>query len=242
MFEALKGEHGINKAASAAKNSTVNFNRKGELGSAMGAMFLFFNPAVQGTAAMMSALVQGDHKWQARSLVAGLVGVTYALAALQFGDDEDDEFKKLPGFVKDRSIVIRLPAGRYITVPLPYGYAFAVTAGNALYRATHGGDVDTISMGLASSILENFSPVGNPLAGADRWRNVDPKGLLELLPGVPFGELTKDAVRVIGNRSGLGHQIAPESHFDEGKPDHLRLYRATKASVFLISYEVQPRG
>lgn len=42
----------------------------------------------------------------------------------------------------------------------------------------------------------------------------------------------KDAVRVVSNRSGLAHQIAPDSAFDEGKPDHMRLYRATKGTAY----------
>jgi len=231
VFEALRKEHGINKAASAAKNSTVNFNRRGELGAAMGAMFLFFNPAVQGTAALATALTQGAHKTQAQAIVAGLVALTYALAALQYGDDEDDEFKRIPGHVKDRSLIIRQGGGSYITIPLPYGYGYAATAGTALYDVLHGGDIDTVSMNLTSGILENFSPVGNPLAGANQWGDIEAKGLLEFVPGVPFGEMTRNAVRVLANRNGLGHPIAPESVFDAGKPDALKVNRATKGTV-----------
>ena len=38
------------EAAQAAKSVTVDFDRKGSMTGAMGAIYLFFNPAVQGTA------------------------------------------------------------------------------------------------------------------------------------------------------------------------------------------------
>ena len=43
-------------AASLAKNLTVNFNRKGELGPAMNALYMFANAGVQGSARILGAL------------------------------------------------------------------------------------------------------------------------------------------------------------------------------------------
>jgi FimV-like protein len=58
VFESVRTAPGYSEddAASAAKNSTVNFNRRGEWGPVMGALYLFFNPGIQGTAAIMDTL------------------------------------------------------------------------------------------------------------------------------------------------------------------------------------------
>jgi hypothetical protein len=60
------------EAASAAKNTTVNFNRKGEYGANANAAWLFFNASLQGTAAVAHANFKGKHKWQARGATAAM--------------------------------------------------------------------------------------------------------------------------------------------------------------------------
>ena len=44
------------KAASIAKNLTVNFNRKGEMGTSLNALYMFYNASVQGSTRMVQAL------------------------------------------------------------------------------------------------------------------------------------------------------------------------------------------
>lgn len=44
------------QAASLAKNMTVNFNRRGEMGTTLNALYMFANASVQGTANMLRAL------------------------------------------------------------------------------------------------------------------------------------------------------------------------------------------
>ena len=50
-------ESGVSKlkAANAAKNLTVNFNRKGDAGQIFNAMYLFFNVSVQGSTRVFQA-------------------------------------------------------------------------------------------------------------------------------------------------------------------------------------------
>ena len=45
------------QAAALAKELTVNFNRKGQVAAQAGAMYAFFNAAVQGTARIAQTLV-----------------------------------------------------------------------------------------------------------------------------------------------------------------------------------------
>ena len=44
------------QAASLAKNITVNFNRKGQMATQVGALYAFFNASVQGTARIAETL------------------------------------------------------------------------------------------------------------------------------------------------------------------------------------------
>lgn len=233
VFEAVRDTKGysVNDAASASKNSTVNFNRRGEMGSMLGSMYLFFNPSVQGTAAIMDSLANGKHKWQARALTAALAGTVYALAKMQFGggDDDDDAWRKIPDSVKNRNLVFRAPwlEKGYFTLPIPYGYGFMATLGNAAYDLQRGREKSKVAVSLASSLFENFSPVGNPVGD-----KLEARGLGELVPGAVGGELMRDAVRVMTNRSGLGGDIVPDSPFDRENPDHRRMYRGTKGRLY----------
>ncbi|GAG41483.1 unnamed protein product, partial [marine sediment metagenome] len=59
------------KAASASKNVTVNFNKKGELGAYFNALYLFANAQVQGTARMLKTLKTPTGKKIAGSILVG---------------------------------------------------------------------------------------------------------------------------------------------------------------------------
>ena len=50
-----------NEAAHIAKNVTINFNRKGEIGAELNSLYLFFNANLQGTSALAHALFKGKH-------------------------------------------------------------------------------------------------------------------------------------------------------------------------------------
>ena len=100
----------VAQASSIAKNTT-NFNRKGTWTPALSAFFLFFNPAVQGTARVAQALKSPK---VLATLGAGMTGV--AMLALQnasMGDDDDGTawWDKIPQEVKDRNLIIILPPG-----------------------------------------------------------------------------------------------------------------------------------
>ena len=98
---------GISKAqaASFAKNLTVNFNRKGELGQTLNSLYLFFNAAVQGNAQWMATMspfaVDSQGKWGfqrkinlAQKVAGGLVISAAMMANLNRmigGEDDDGE-------------------------------------------------------------------------------------------------------------------------------------------------------
>jgi len=158
------------KAASLAKNLTVNFNRKGEVGAVMNSLYMFSNASIQGSAVLLRAMK--SKKVQAFS--AGIVAAAYVLATInRMASDDDDDgvswYDKVPNHVRERNIVIMKsvfggsddPAD-YWTIPLPYGFNIfyvlgdtAEAAKNSSYRGY--GELGTH---VAMSILGSFSPLG----------------------------------------------------------------------------------
>lgn len=216
MVEAGKGRAA---AAAAAKNSTVNFNRKGEIGAQLSALYLFANPAIQGTASMGHALFKGKHKGQAWALMGALAGLAYLLA-LGYGDD--DEWDEVPQYEKDRNMLIRV-GDKVAKVAVPYGHGLAFALGNAIYDLQRGKDTTEAAYHMASSILENVAPL-NPLGDEPDLKFA----VVELAPFEPF----RIFARIGNNTSGFQRQIIPESQFDENRPDFLKAYRNTHGSVY----------
>lgn len=216
MVEAGRGRAA---AAAAAKNSTVNFNRKGEIGAQLSALYLFANPAIQGSASMGHALFKGKHKGQAWALMGTMAGLAYMLA-LAYGDD--DEWDEVPQHEKDRNMLIRV-GDKVAKIAVPYGHGIAFALGNAIYDLQRGKDTTEAAYHMASSILENIAPL-NPLGDEPDLKFA----VVELAPFEPF----RIFARVGNNTSGFQRQIMPDPKFDESQPDFLKAYRNTHGSVY----------
>lgn len=211
----------VAESASMAKNVTVNFNRKGELTPQLGGLYLFFNPGVQGTARLWQSLAGKDtkHKKQAWALVGSMAGAALALAMMNRGDDED-EWEAIPDSVKDRNLIIPLGNKRKLTIPLPYGYSFFVSLANRLDAVMHGESAEKASIRLASSLFENFSPVGNPIGD-------DPKGenLISMLPTA-----MKMVMQPAFGITDFGGPMRPE--YNASQPDNEKMWRGTRGSLY----------
>jgi hypothetical protein len=169
------------QAASLAKNMTVNFNRRGQMGTTLNALYMFANASIQGSlnfARTMGGLngQKGDQIWSrlsmAQKIAAGMMGGAYAFAManrMAAGDDEDGEnwYDKVPDYVKERNLVLMKSLfggeqdGSYWTIPLPYGYnIFHVLGSNV--EAMTGGDRSTgeAATDLTLATLGSFSPIG----------------------------------------------------------------------------------
>lgn len=145
------------KAADIAKNLTVNFNRKGQVATQVGALYAFFNAAMQGTLRMYQTLTGPAGK----AIVGGglTLGVVQALA-LAFAGFEDEE---PPTFVKERNLVIPLAGGKYLTVPMPLGYNVIPNTSRILTEWMLSGGKNTTKRvaDLTGAFMETFNPVGN---------------------------------------------------------------------------------
>lgn len=115
------------KAATYAKNLTVNFNRKGAGSSVGNALFLFFNASMQGTHRTLQLL--RDPKVMATLGGIGTLQFTLAMTmgAAKYEDEEETLWEKIPDHVRQKALVI--PTGysdtgdaEYIAIPMPFGF------------------------------------------------------------------------------------------------------------------------
>ena len=145
------------QAASIAKNLTVNFNRKGDIGVQAGALYAFFNASVQGTARLIGTLKGPAGK----KIVAGgmLLGVAQALALAAAGFKDDEP----PDFVKERNLVVPTGDGKYVTIPMPLGLNVIPNTSRVLTEWAMSGFKETPKRvaQITGAFLEMFNPIGN---------------------------------------------------------------------------------
>lgn len=209
-------------AASAAKNTTVNFNRKGELGLALNAWWLFFNAAVQGTSSIAHAHFKGAHKGQAWAFSSGLIGTMYLASLLAAGDDEDDdEYEKISEYDRSRNLIIRTKDG-FVKLPIPYGYGFFANLGRGLADAQRTGEVGKLPWHLATSFIEEYTPFGAMVAGKQPdWQQV-----------MTFMGPTAWQIGAVPayNRTSFGTPLYPTQAFKTEEFARDRMWRGTKGT------------
>ncbi len=164
-------DNGFSKqqAASLAKNITVNFNRKGQIGQQAGALYAFFNAAMQGTARIgqtIFAMDKGDIKTlrlnkTGKTIVYGgvLLGVMQAVALAAAGFDDDEP----PEFVRERSLIFPIGNKKYVSLPMPLGYHVLPNIGRITTEfAMNGFKKPTAHViKLAGIFAEAFNPIGS---------------------------------------------------------------------------------
>ena len=158
---ALKKGLSEEQAASLAKNLTVNFDRKGALGSNINALYAFFNASMQGSARLAQTL-KGP---AGRKIIGGgiLLGSMQAIALAAAGFDEDEP----PDFIKEKNLVIPLPDHKYALIPMPLGLHLFPNIGRettewAISGFKNPGKHVTNMMG---TTLDSFNPLGGSNLG-----------------------------------------------------------------------------
>jgi hypothetical protein len=201
------------EAASLAKNLTINFNRRGELGPVMNSAYLFFNASVQGTAVLVRAL---KHK-KVRKIAAGIVVAGFLLEmanAMISPDDDDGEdmYGKIPDFTKSRNFIIMSPDGTAITLPMPYGYNVFADLGRNLAALARGHQSIARTIG---NILTTSIDAFNPIGGTSSLLNFVSPTILD-----PLVDLSQ-------NQDFAGRKIMPETPNDKSKPDSQKYWSNT---------------
>jgi hypothetical protein len=159
------------QAAAFAGEITVNFNMRGSAKWARQA-FLFFNPAVQGSAKFVK-LATTNPKIVAK-MAGGMaaLGFIVNILARAMGGDDDDGTSKLDGipvYKRATNILLPNPLGSppFIAVPIPYGWNAFYAAGHFMADTMYAGtqSAGTTAKRILQSAFESFSPIGS--AGLD---------------------------------------------------------------------------
>jgi hypothetical protein len=132
------------------------------------------------------------------------------------GDDEDGEpyYLKIPQWVRDRNFVLMWPKGfgmdgKYIMIPLAYGYSMFHVVGARFASMLYGGEKPGKAMGaIASSVADAFDPIGH-----------DQNAVAALAPTV-----MRPWIHIQTNENWTGRPINPTSPNNRDQPDSQRYF------------------
>jgi hypothetical protein len=219
------------RAASLAKNLTVNFNRKGASSPTLQTLFAFFNAAVQGTARLAETLRGPSGK---KIMAGGLaIGVGQAIALAMAGYEDDEP----PEFLKNKNLIIPVPGGNYLIIPMPLGFnvfpgvgrlttEFILGKAGLITGAKSAGD-KLVSVG--SLILDAFNPLGSG-------------SVLQMVTPT----IADPAFAIAANRDAFGRPIAKEDRATAPTPGYTRSRETaswfSKQLAEFLNYVSSPSG
>ena len=203
-------------AASLSKNLTVNFNRRGEWGANMNALYPFANAAVQGSEVLLRAM-KGK---SVRRIVYSMIVFGILNDLLNAGMSEEDEdgelaYDKIPDYVSQRNLILRAHGGDTAgVVPLPYGYNAFFYTGQQIGKVIRGVKSPGDALG---GILGATFGAFSPISGETISQTANP--------------LIFDVINEFDdNRNWLGRPIRPENPYGDYGPQSYKAYNATEVS------------
>lgn len=148
------------RAASIAKNITVNFNRKGNASAGINAWFMFFNASVQGTATILKAAAKSP---KARAVLGGMAATGFLLDMVN-REVMGDDYEAIPDFEKSHNAIFAKSDGTYVKVPYPLGLNAVFNVGRltseAISGRSHKKPIE-YGMSMAAAMLDAFNPMGS---------------------------------------------------------------------------------
>lgn len=206
FVEARKAGWDVDKAAFLAKELTVNFNRRGEAGAQMNALYPFFNAAIQGTVRTVKAI--------SSRRVALMVLTAFAAGALNdmlnaalSEEDEDGElfYDKVADFRNERNfhMVLWGTGESPFAIPMPYGYNVFPYAGQQLGKVMRG----------VKKPEDAFADVVGAIFGA--YSPISAKTPAQFISPV----ISDPVVEMAENKNWLGNPIYPKDYGNQSEPD-----------------------
>jgi len=149
-------------AAVLAGEITVNFNMRGKQ-AWLRQLYLFFNPAIQGTAKMVSLAKNDPKRFAVAAAAFAGLGMLVSMAGRMFSDDDDDGINKLdkvPPFKRATSAVLAADVPG-MAIPIPYGWNSFFSAGSFGFDTAVGAQpLLTTAKRVAIATYEAFLPLG----------------------------------------------------------------------------------
>ncbi len=198
-------------AAALAKNLTVNFNRRGEWGATINALYPFANAGIQGTQIMFRAMTS---KRMAKYVV-GLIALGIILDAVNAGlsvEDDDGElaYDKIPDWKNRTNLAVMLgpEADDAANIWMPYGYSLMPYLGQQIGKVRRGVKEPGQAMAdFAAAMFGAFSPLSGETLNA-----VLTPTMLD-----PINEMAM-------NEDWLGRPIRPENAYADYGPDAYKYF------------------
>lgn len=215
--ELLKTGISPRRAVRITNNLTVDFTRYGTAGPAINSLWMFANAGIQGNVRMITAIRSNP---KVRKIAGGIIALGFAqniMNAMLGGDDDDGEsyYDKLirsnPSLA-ERNMIFMIPGskGKYIRIPMPYGYSMLHLSGNEIGSAVRGpqGYSSIEGMGrIMAGALNTLNPVG----AATALQTISPT-------------VIDPIVQSYENKTWYGGDLMPGT-FGMEKPDAMRYWR-----------------
>lgn len=214
------------EAAQAAKSVTVDFDRKGSMTGAMGAIYLFFNPAVQGTANAIKTLVKGGKKEQAW-MALGALAMLGVYAASQGMDDDKDRWLGEGWETRSKNFMLNI-GGHTIKVPVSMEFAPFYAFGIAMSEAKRGESKMAAAGHIVSSFLDAYFPLNGAFSSESDNHGLD-------AVGAAMPTILKPGFQIAANRNVFGSPVVPDNEFTKDRPDNLKMFRGTKGTTYDVA-------
>jgi len=155
------------QAVNDAKNITVNFNQKGRIAPLLGMGYAFANAAIQG-GVNISTLAYKNKETFGKA-AAGFVVLGFMIAELmRMALPDEDDYLQINEYLRDNYMILPNPAwlfgkskDKYISIPLPHGFRFFYSIGQATSDVVHG-HTDPGAFGYGTRVIENLADSFSP--------------------------------------------------------------------------------
>jgi hypothetical protein len=235
--EARRAGYSKERAAEIAKEITVNFNRKGEMSKPFGALYVFFNAAMQGTYGTLNLLsndqriikagsVSPARMVTAMSILPALGMATEFVNWLVGGDDEESGLKNpqtISEYTLDHNVTLfnGRDKGGHFKIPLPPEYTFLYAMGRRAANAVLTGKYMHNAAGIVGGIIDSLVPVR--LSEADSVPEQLAKAAIPF-PAAPIYD-------VIINKNFLGGTIVPPQRTPNAPVPYASIARRSTSDV-----------
>lgn len=215
-----------NQAAVFARESTVDFYKRGAWGPSINALYMFYNASIQGTAKMVN-LVANNKK--ARIAYASLIPLGFFMTLLNLArsdDDPEEKWKKnyanIPDYERQGFIIIKTGRGQndYVKVPLAFGLKIPYYLGEQMAMTLFG---QVKPLKAAVNVLSNTVDAFNPMGKGSLLNLVAPT-------------LLDPVVDLFTNKNVFDRPIVPEKRpYNEGVPQSQQSFRSTSPTAVSIA-------
>lgn len=179
------------RAAQMAKNITVNFNKKGQLGPTFNALYTFSNASIQGSFRTFKSL---KNPKTAIPIITSIVMLSLALNAWNDWYDEEG-YARIPEYEKESNWIFMYGDGEYVKISLPWGFnVFKVAAdyGYSMAKGDTSGKYGIVRTAVA--LVNAYNPIGGSSIG-------------QILP-----TFFRPGFDIATNKSWAGYNIRPDNY------------------------------